>query len=105
MDPYSSGWQPYYRWYAMKRFRCLRPSFAPQIDARDRGNGAAASRLSTFLGERILANVAAPPTRVMNSRRLPRNSIQKIPVESDPVSSMRVRAAHGNSFDKWRHLG
>src|SRR5262249_34418870 len=32
--------------------------------------------------------------------RLPRNSIQKIPVESmTAVSSMRVRAAHGNSFD------
>jgi hypothetical protein len=36
----------------------------------------------------------------MNWRRLPRNSIQKIPVESmTAVSSMRVRAAHGNSFD------
>src|SRR5438874_5189161 len=48
----------------------------------------------------------------MNARLLPRNSIQKIPVESmAAVSSMRVRAAHGNSFDhlvgagkkRWRH--
>src|SRR5262245_12576074 len=36
----------------------------------------------------------------MNSRRLARNSIRKIPVESmTAVSSMLVRAAHGNSFD------
>jgi hypothetical protein len=36
----------------------------------------------------------------MNARRLLRNSIQKIPVESMiAVSSMRVRTAHGNSFD------
>src|SRR5215510_10879860 len=43
---------------------------------------------------------AAPPSSVMKSRRLPRNSIQKIPVESmTAVSSMRVRAAHGNSFN------
>jgi hypothetical protein len=35
----------------------------------------------------------------MNSRRLLRNSIQKIPVESMiAVSSMRVRSAHGNSL-------
>jgi hypothetical protein len=43
---------------------------------------------------------AAPPSSVMNCRRLLRNSIQKIPVESMiAVSSMRVRSAHGNSFD------
>jgi len=36
----------------------------------------------------------------MNSRRLLRNSIQKTPVESIiAVSSIRVRSAHGNSFD------
>src|SRR5262249_13555677 len=45
-------------------------------------------------------HAAASPTSVMNARRLPRNSIQKIPVESmTAVSSMRVRAARGNSFD------
>src|SRR5438093_8259519 len=43
---------------------------------------------------------AAPPRSVMKSRLLLRNSIQKTPVESmTAVSSMRVRAAHGNSFD------
>jgi hypothetical protein len=36
----------------------------------------------------------------MNARLLLRNSIQKTPVESmTVVSSMRVRTAHGNSFD------
>src|SRR5262249_37834166 len=45
-------------------------------------------------------HAAAPPSIVMNSRRLARNSIQKIPVESmTAVSSMQVRAAHSNSFD------
>src|SRR5262245_47547258 len=45
-------------------------------------------------------HTAAPPSIVMNSRRLARNSIQKIPVESmTAVSSMQVRAAHSNSFD------
>src|SRR5262245_6796132 len=45
-------------------------------------------------------HAAAPPSREMKSRLLPRNCIQKIPVESmTAVSSMRVRAAHGNSFD------
>jgi hypothetical protein len=36
----------------------------------------------------------------MNSRRLLRNYIQKTPVESMiAVSSIRVRSAHGNSFN------
>ena len=43
---------------------------------------------------------AAPPSSVMNSRLLLRNSIRKTPVESMiAVSSIRVRSAHGNSFD------
>src|SRR6266700_6268095 len=40
------------------------------------------------------------PRTPADIRRLLRNSIQKIPVESMiAVSSMRVRTAHGNSFD------
>jgi hypothetical protein len=39
------------------------------------------------------------PRTPADIRRLLRNSIQKIPVESMiAVSSMRVRSAHGNSF-------
>src|SRR5262249_31478820 len=45
-------------------------------------------------------HAAAPPSSLMNSRLLLRNSIKKIPVESmSAVSSIRVRSAHGNSFD------
>jgi hypothetical protein len=49
----------------------------------------------------------------IDARRLLRNSIQKIPVESMiAVSSIRVRSAHGNSLDhlvgageqRWRNF-
>jgi hypothetical protein len=43
---------------------------------------------------------AAPPSSVMNSRLLPRNSIRKrFGINDLPVSSILVRSAHGNSFD------
>jgi hypothetical protein len=43
---------------------------------------------------------AAPPSSPMNWRRLLRKSIQKTPVQSMiAVSWIRVRSAHGNSFD------
>src|SRR5262249_48793152 len=43
---------------------------------------------------------AAPPSSVMNSRRLPRNSIRKrCGINDLPVSSILVGSAHGNSFD------
>src|SRR5947208_5728326 len=60
-------------------------------------------RILSFCSARAASGhaAAAPPRSVMKSRRLPRNSIQKIPVESmTAVSSMRVRAAHGNSFEQ-----
>src|SRR5947208_10627649 len=64
-------------------------------------------RILSFCSARAASGhaAAAPPSSVMNSRLLPRNSIQKIPVESmTAVSSMRVRAAHGNSFDHFVSL-
>src|SRR5215472_16030323 len=43
---------------------------------------------------------AAPPSSVMKSRRLPRNSIRKrFGINDLLVSSILVRSAHGNSFD------
>jgi hypothetical protein len=46
------------------------------------------------------ATATPPSIKYELARRLLRNSIQKTPVESMiDVSSIRVRNAHGNSFD------
>src|SRR5437667_9564866 len=48
---------------------------------------------------------AAPPSSVMNSRLLPRNSIRKpFGINGVLVSWIRVRSAHGNSFDHFVSL-
>src|SRR5262249_37794626 len=45
-------------------------------------------------------NKIAPPSSVMNSRLLARNSIRKrFGINGAPVSSTPVRSAHGNSFN------
>jgi hypothetical protein len=48
----------------------------------------------------VIGHAAAPPSSLMNSRRLPRNSIRRLfGINDAPVSSILVRSAHGNSFD------
>src|SRR5215831_9387105 len=88
-------------------FEGMRPFCWNAGDFRVMAMAAFPHRIISEAAKRITASLEfrsgdTPPTSVMNSRRLARNSIRKLFGIKGPaslVSFIRVRSAHGNSLD------